>query len=128
MHTPGDPARLGALGRRVDVSLLLDALHWGLPSRPAVIHDRIASDRVEPGSSRPTLGAVAPCRAPDRRERLLDGFLGAASISEPAQRLPEHRPGIAPVERFECFPIPRADPRDQFPVADLRPHGANGYR
>ena len=63
--------------------------------------------------------AIRPVRArgaPDRRERLLDGVLGAHPVAEAPEGEAEDGPGVAPVEQLEGIGVAPRDTADQVAV------------
>ena len=119
VHAPGEPRRLGVLGRAALAGRLVGRLHRRLRPPARAVDDRVPRDRVEPGAALAAFRVVARGRAPDRGERILERVLGPAAVAEPAQREAEHRPRVAPVELLERVAIAVADALDQLPVRQL---------
>ena len=94
------------------------------------VDDRVPGDRVQPAAGRAAFRPVRRGGAPDRRERLLDGVLGVATVPEPAQREAEDRPDVAAVEDLEGLAVALADARQQLRVGrrvvDWLLHGFRG--
>src|SRR5205823_7387395 len=95
VDAPGYPALLCLLRRAGGERLLLGRLDRRLAAGAAAVDDRVPRDGVEPGAAGAALGLVRAGRAPDRREGLLDGVLGAPAVAEAAQGEAEHRPRVA---------------------------------
>ena len=119
VDAPGGPARLGALGRAGVRGGLVGRLGRRLGAGSAAVDDRVARDGVEPRRAGPALGPVAAGGAPDRGEGLLHRVLGAAAVAEPAQREPEHRSRVAPVEDVERAAVAVGGAADQLAVAEV---------
>src|SRR4029453_14559654 len=70
-------------------------------------------------AARPPAPFAPPPPPPHRRERLLDGILGAAAVSEASDREPEHGARIALVEVAERVAVAVRDARKQLLVGRL---------
>ena len=110
---PGEPRDLGHLvGPGVRACDLGNLRHRdGALPRP--VDDRVAGNGEKPRRGGATIGAVAPGRAPDRREGLLGRLLGAPVVPELAPGHAEHGTGEAPVELLERIPVAAARPLDE---------------
>ena len=92
----------------------------GRPVAAQPVDDRVPGDRVQPASGRAAFRPVRRGRAPDRRERFLNGVLGVAAVAESPQREAEDRPDVAAVEDLEGVAVVLAHARQQLGVGRLR--------